>query len=233
MDQAIFDTLQQTIQADGPAKAIDQLCSTLRERKDYNSLFYAMLMKKRHELGLSPIPTGPSSDIPASVVDRYEDAIRSAAREVGRLFLDQGDIPGAFHYFRMLNEVGPIAEALDKYELPEGEEAQRIIELAFHHGGNPRRGYEWILQRFGICSAITIMTGAMQGGAWPHGNDARDACLKELARSLFNQLVERIRYDITRREGKAPETNSVPELVAGRDWLFEEDNYHVDVSHLS
>src|SRR5271154_6159401 len=100
MDQAMFDQLQQTMQTEGPAKAIDKLCDNLRERKDYSHLFYAMLMKKRHELGLSPIPTGPSSEIPASAVDSYEDSIRSSAREVGRLFLEQGDIPGAFHYFR-------------------------------------------------------------------------------------------------------------------------------------
>jgi hypothetical protein len=233
MDQALFDQLQQTIQAQGAAPAIEQLCASMRERKEYASLFYALLMKKRHELGLSPVPTGPSSDIPANLVDKYEDGIRDAARLVGKLFLEQGDIAGAFNYFRMLNEVGPVAEALEQYQLPEGEDAQKIIELAFYHGGNPRRGYQWILERFGICSAITIMSGALQGGNFPHGTDARDACLKQLARSLHQQLVERLRYEITRREGKAPETNSVVELLAGRDWLFEEDNYHVDVSHLS
>jgi hypothetical protein len=233
MDQALFDDLQKTIQTDGPAPAIDKLCATLREQKDYASLFYALLLKKRHELGLSPIPTGPSSEIPSAKVDKYEDGIREAARLVGRLFLDQGDIPAAFNYFRMLGEVGPIAEALDRYELPEGEDAQRIIELAFYHGGNPRRGYQWILDRFGICNAITVMSGALQGGNFPHGPEARDACVKLLVRSLYQQLIERLRFDITRREGKAPETNLVTELIAGRDWLFEEDNYHVDVSHLS
>src|SRR5262249_46647699 len=158
---------------------------------EYASLFYALLMKKRHELGLSPVPTGPASEIPAGAQEKYEDAIRDAARLVGRLFLDQGDIPQAFSYFRMLGAVEPVAEALEQYQLPEGEDSQKIIELAFYHGGNPRRGYEWILQRFGICSAITILSGALQGGNFPHGPVARDACLKQLARSLYEQLIER------------------------------------------
>jgi hypothetical protein len=233
MDQSLFDQLQQTMQTDGPAKAIDDLCTRLREDKDYASLFYALLMKKRVELGLPPMPTGPSSEVPANLIDKYEDAIRDAGRLVGKLFLEQGDIPQAFTYFRMLGERQPIAEALDRYELPEGEESQRVIELAFHQGGNPRRGMEWILQRFGICSAITVMAGALQGGQFPHGAEARDDCLKQLVRSLYEQLLERVRFDITRREGSVPETQSVAELLARRDWMFEEDNYHVDVSHLS
>jgi hypothetical protein len=233
MDQTLFDDLQQTIKAEGPAPALEKLCSQLREQKDYANLFYAMLMKKRFELGVTPLPTAPSSELPSSVLDKYEEGIREAGRLVGRLFLEQGDLPQAFSYFKMLGEVEPVTAALEKYQLPEGEGCQPIIELAFYHGGNPRRGYEWILERFGICSAITIMSGALQGGNFPHGAEARDQCLKQLVRALHQQLLERIRFDITRREGQCPETRSVPELIAGRDWLFEEDNYHVDVSHLS
>jgi hypothetical protein len=231
MDQTLFDELQQTIKAQGPAPALDKLCKSLRECKDYGNLFYAMLMKKRFELGVSPLPSAPSSELPTAVLDQYEDGIREAGRVVGGLFLEQGDIPQAFSYYKMLGEVEPVAQALEKYQLPAEGDFQPIIELAFYHGANPRKGYEWILERFGICSAITIMSGALQNSNFPQ--TARDACLKQLARALHGQLLERVRFDITRREGKAPETRSVPELIAGRDWLFEEDNYHVDVSHLS
>jgi len=231
MDPAIFDSLQQTITSQGPRPAIEQLCATLRERREYASLFYAMLMQKRHELGISPLPTGPASEIPLDLQEKYEDGIRDAGRTVGRLFLDAGNLPQAYSYFRMLGEPQPVAEALEKYTFVEGEDAQGLIELAFHHGANPRRGMEWILEKFGICSAITIMGGALGSGQFPA--EAREACVKELVRSLHNQLIERLRYDITRKEGQAPETRSVRELIAGRDWLFEDDNYHVDTSHLS
>ena len=41
---------------------------------DYGSLFYALLMKKRVELGVSPFPTGPSADLPPHTHEPYEDA---------------------------------------------------------------------------------------------------------------------------------------------------------------
>src|SRR5262249_58436841 len=39
--------------------------------------------------------------------------------------------------------------------------------------------------------------------------------------------------DIAGREGAAPQGESVHELLAGRDWLFEDEFAHVDVSHLA
>src|SRR5262249_54182057 len=45
-----FDDFEKALADHGPAAAIDQLCAELRQRKDYASLFYALLMKKRQEL---------------------------------------------------------------------------------------------------------------------------------------------------------------------------------------
>src|SRR5207253_2205211 len=45
-----LDELQSTLRQTGPAAAIDRLCTQLREDKDYRSLFYALLMKRRIEL---------------------------------------------------------------------------------------------------------------------------------------------------------------------------------------
>jgi hypothetical protein len=234
MDSTLFDDLKQTLETRGPAEAIDRLCATLRERKDYGNLFYALLMKKRHELGVSPLPTGPSSELPPTVHEPYEEGIRQAGREVGRLYLDQGDILHAAPYFRMIGEVSPIRDALENYQLDEGADTQPFIELAFHHGAHPKRGFDWVLQRHGICSAITMIGSALQQGPdFIHGNDVRDFCIQRLIQELHQQVLERLRAEITQREGSANPEQTVPQLVAGRDWLFEEDNYHVDTSHLS
>lgn len=233
MENALFDELKDTLRSQGPAEAIDRLCTSLRERKEYSSLFYALLMKKRHELGVSPLPTAPSSELPESVHAAYEDGIRHAGREVGRLFLDQGDIVQAAAYYRMLGEAEPVREALEKYEPFDGEDLQPLIELAFHHGANPRRGFQWVLQRHGICTSITLLGSALQNNQFPHGEEARDYCIQALVRALHEQLTERLRNEITQREGSVDTSLSVPQLIAGRDWLFAEDNYHIDVSHLS
>ena len=96
MDSALFDDLQQTLKTGGPNAAIERLCASLRDRKDYTNLFYALLLKKRHELGVPPVPTGSATELPQEVHAVYEEAIRQAGRMVGKLYLDEGNIPQAW-----------------------------------------------------------------------------------------------------------------------------------------
>src|SRR5436190_1216815 len=142
MESALFEELQRDLAGNSVDEAIDRLCSTLRERKDYAGLFYALLLKKRHELGVSPIPSGPSQDLPAELHEPYEDAIRDAGRLVGRLYLDQGDIARAWAYYRMLGEPAPVAEALEKVQPGENDDVQSLVEIGYHHGVHPRRGFD-------------------------------------------------------------------------------------------
>ena len=52
-------------------------------------------------------------------------------------------------------------------------------------------------------------------------------------RRLHADLVANLRAEIIRRgQPTPPEGVSIPDLIAGRDWLFADDAYHVDVSHL-
>src|SRR5947209_6420194 len=106
MNPTVYDDLERTLTAQGPDAAVERLCATLREEKDYHSLFYALLLRKRHELGVSPLPTGPSADLPEAAVGPYEEGIRSAAREIGGLFLKAGNLPQAYGYYRMIGETG-------------------------------------------------------------------------------------------------------------------------------
>jgi hypothetical protein len=229
MDSAIFDNLQECLAAKGPAVAIDRLCDLLREGKDYGSLFYALLLKKRHELGVSPVPTGPSQDLPEVLHQPYEDAIRDAARLVGRLYLGEGNIPQAWAYFRMIGEPAPVAEALDKVQPGEGDDVGGLIEVAYHHGVHPRKGFDLILERYGICNAITTVTS--QDLSLPA--DVRDYCLRRLVRALYDELRERLQGEIARTQGWSPTTASVRQLMAENPSLFEDEFYHIDISHLS
>jgi hypothetical protein len=228
MDPANFDELQDTLRTEGAAAAIDRLCTTLRDRKDYSNLFYALLLKKRHQLGVSPIPTGPSQDLPEAVYGEYENAIRESGRLVGQLYLDEGDIPHAWMYYRMIGETEPVTEALAKAQPGEGEDCQQLVDIAFHQGVHPRKGFDLILERFGLCSAIT-MAGGMDSN---QPADVRVYCIQRLVRALYDELCERLGAEIARREVKAPEGAGIRELLAGRDWLFEDEFAHIDVSHL-
>ncbi len=228
MDTALFDQLELTVKSAGPAAAIDMLCAELQGRKDYGGLFYALLMKKRFELGVSPIATGSNQDLPPEAHHAFEDGIADAARTVGALYLAAGQIPQAWGYFRMLGDSAPVAQALEKLQLDDSMDTQAIIDIAFHQGVLPLKGFDWVIQRFGICSAITVM-----GGELPFTPEVKAECSKKLIRTLYAELIERLRAEIERQQNLAPTAKTVGELIAGRDWLFADDFYHIDLSHLN
>jgi hypothetical protein len=122
----------------------------------------------------------------------------------------------------------PIVTALQKYQPAEGDDVQQIVDIAYYQGVDPKKGFDLILERNGICSAITTLGG----GEFAHGVAAREYCVQRLVRALYQELHERLSADIERQEGKKPTATSVRELIAGRDFLFGEDYYHVDISHL-
>src|SRR3982751_5104779 len=99
-----YARLEKTLATKGPAPAVDQLCADLRELEDFQALFYALLMKKRVELGVSPFPTGAAADLPPATHSEYEQAIRDAGRLVGTEFLQRHDLRKAWFYFNMLGE---------------------------------------------------------------------------------------------------------------------------------
>jgi hypothetical protein len=71
------------------------------------------------------------------------------------------------------------------------------------------------------------------GGELPFTPDVRAACTKKLIRALRDELLERLRAEIQRVQNFAPSATTVHEMIAGRDWLFQDDFYHIDLSHLN
>src|SRR5262245_66224437 len=83
-DLALYERLRGALASAGPAAAVDRLVADLRSAEDYQNLFYALLLKKRVELGVSPFPTGPSADLPAHTHAPYQQALPPAGRQVGQ-----------------------------------------------------------------------------------------------------------------------------------------------------
>jgi hypothetical protein len=60
------------------------------------------------------------------------------------------------------------------------------------------------------------------------------ACADRLVRRLHADLVANLRSEISRRgQPLPPEGTSIAALIQGREWLFVDDSYHLDVSHLA
>ena len=94
------------------------------------------------ELGLPLVFSGSLAEIPEPARTQYEEKYVAAIRLVGSKFLETGDIPTAWAYFRAIGENEPVERAILDYRPPENDERLgAIIEVAFNHGVSPRRGF--------------------------------------------------------------------------------------------
>jgi hypothetical protein len=232
-DEPAFDAIAATLRDGGPVAALDRLAGDLDAAGDFRALLDAKLLKARHELGLPLVAPASLADLDESVRTQYEEKYVEAIRLVGSKHLARGDIPTAWAYFRVIGENQPIARAIDEFRPDEhggdGERLGAIIEVAFNHGVHPRRGFELILEHYGTCSAISAFEG-LPG----HDEAVRVACAERLIGQLHRDVAANIRGDIAGRGQLAPPAGaSIAELIAGRDWLFAEESYHIDISHLA
>lgn len=230
MSDQTFAELEQLSRTAGPAAAIDRLIESLRAERDYRRLFDAMLLKKRHEMGL-PLAQPTSLDVPDDKRDEFEQAFISAAREIGELFLKEGQIPHAWGFLNMIREPEKVREALERLDSADalGDQLDAVLQIALYEGANPVKGLELLLQSHGTCNTIT----AMDQAAPQLKPEDRKRAAGLLVREIYDDLRETLNRDLQSRLAGTPPADSVRELIADRDFLFAEGNYHIDVSHLN
>jgi len=224
-----FDALDRALRESGAAAATELLVRRLDESRDYRALLDALLLKARHDLGLPLVQVEGSAGLPEDLRAAYEERYVEAIRTVGNKLLAAGEIPGAFPYFRAIGETEPVVRAIEAYEPAEGDERiGQIVEVAFNQAAHPRKGFELILKHYGTCSAITAFEHL------PRDEATRQSCADRLVRQLHEHLVANLRSEIAQRgQPLPPEGTPIGELVEGRDWLYADEAYHIDVSHLS
>src|SRR5262249_52752286 len=135
----------------------------------------------------------------------------------------------AWPYFRAIGEKGAIARALDETRLESGDERiGALIDIALYQVANPSRGFRLALQHYGTCSAISAFEHL------PPDEATRSDCAALLTRTLHEQLSANLRAEILRSGQSRPTDDApIPALISGRDWLFDDDGYHIDISHLA
>jgi hypothetical protein len=229
--EAIFDVISTTLQEGGPVAALDRLVTELDEAKNYRALLDALLLKARYDLGLPLIHVGSLTEIPEPARTQYENRYVEAIRTVGKKFLQAGDVVSAWPYFRAIGETDPIAKAIDDYQSEEGldERLGQIIEIAFNQGANLRRGWELILNHYGTCSAITAFEQIP-----PQDQATRSACADALVRHMHRQLLATLKAEVVAHGDAEPADGTTLESICeAHPWIFEDEAYHIDVSHLS
>ncbi len=225
-----FAQLQDRLKDGGSGAVFDQLAAILREQKDYHKLFDALCAKKKHELG-APLHRPTSfDDIPADKRDEFEAAYMNAAREAGQLLLADKKLGQAWIYFHAIRETQPVRDALDAAPLPReaNEESEELIDLGFYKLVHPLKGMQVMLRTHGTCSTITSLDQQFQN----LNPEQRSQCAALLVKTLHGDLLQSIQHEVKQRMPFAPPAGTLRELIAGREWLFADNNYHIDVSHL-
>jgi len=228
MSEQTFDELANIHQAQGAAATIDHLISTLRAEKRYHPLFDALLMKKRLELGLPLVRPTALKDVPDDKRDEFEKVYVDSAREVGRLLLEDNAIAQAWNYFRAINEPQQVAAAIEAIA-DNGSMPDELVEIALFQGVAPVKGLSMYLTSHGTCSTIT----AFDQISTQLPDAARRACAQVIVRKLYDDLRDNVQHDVARRQPMIEPGQSLRALIAGREWLFADDCYHIDVSHLN
>jgi hypothetical protein len=218
-----LERLQDVVRAEGPARALDLAIEQFRNDKNYTRWFEACMVRTRLELGLPLMDADAALEMPPDVRAVYDKALEQAARETGELFLAAGDLPNAWVYLRAIGDSDRMAQALESAD--PGEDPDAAAAIALQEGVHPVRGLELILNRYGICRALSAF------GMY-NGEKDREKCVGFLARNIHSEIVQRIGIAVERAEGAKPESDRIPELIAGRGWLFGEFNTYVDTSHL-
>ena len=223
MLEPAFEALGPMLESGEPVSSLDYLIRRFRESKEYHLMFEAKIMKKRLELGLPLIQAPNLGTLLPDVQAKYQQFLVEAAQETGELFLASGDIPKAWPYLRATGDVKRVAAAIEK--AGPGENVEGIIEIAFMQGVHPAKGLELVIEKFGICRALTYFGGN-------GGEKDREKCIGVLARSIYSELVASLDNAIEEREGHKTGLASITELIEARDWLFGEYSSYIDPSHV-
>jgi len=231
MSTDTFSELDELQQASGPAATIDKLIELLQGQKEYHRLFDALLLKKKIELGTHSTQPTSFDDIAEDKRDEFEKFYIDTARAIGQMFLDDGQIPQAWVYFRTIQEPEKITAAIEELPVPTDfdDQTEELLNIALYEGANPCKGFQIMLRLHGICSTITAVD-QMLGQLKEHD---RKEVAKLLVNELYGDLCRTLQNEVSQKIELPEPLETIGELIAGRDWIFEENNYHIDVSHLS
>ena len=137
----LFDRVREALVAGDTKAGFALAIERFRAEGSYPLIFEARLMQERHALGMPLIQTETWNGLSESCQAAYERATVEAAREVGALFLEDGEIARAWPYFRAIGEKDRIRQAIEECgDAAPGEALDGIVEVAYHEQVNPKKG---------------------------------------------------------------------------------------------
>ncbi|MGI8982649.1 MAG: hypothetical protein ACR2FY_25735 [Pirellulaceae bacterium] len=228
MADSDFDALKTELAAHGPDGVLGRVVEQLRGEKKYHELFEALKMQIRRKLGL-PIASAEGADgLSEAKRNELEEGLISACREVGTLLLKEGKVREGWMYLRPVGDKVEAAKLLAAIK-PGEDNTEEIIEVTLHEGIDIARGFGLVLESYGTCSSITTYDSSVAR----RPRKEQEPAARLLLHRLHADLVGSVKVDIARQEGSQPKETTLKDLVADREWLFQENSYHIDTTHLA
>ncbi len=231
MDNTIFQSIEDLSKSGDISSLFESLESELKNAGEYHQLFNVLLLKKKVEFGLPLSRPSSFDDVPEKLNEEFEKYYISVAREVGQLLLDNDQISQGWIYFRTILEPEKVANKIKSLDLTDAdpEFVEDLIKICLYESADPVLAFEIMLKTRGTCNTITVFDQSIQ-----HLDaEVTKQVSALLLAHLYQELIENILYHYEREEKKVEKTSSLKELIEGQDWLYENDNYHIDVSHLN
>lgn len=223
-----IETLDQALSNGGVQAMLAALAEQFAREDRLHELFDTRLMQARVKLGLPPVGGGALEELPPAQREQVEQAYLAACQEIGAKMLAEGKLREAWMYLRPTGSTAEMVAALRAVEVDD-DTAEDLIELALQERIDPAYGFELLLTYHGTCNSITVYDSQLGNAS----KSDQQRCAELLVRHLHAELDKNLRAEIKRREGRDPSEMNIAGLVAERDWLFSENNYHIDTTHLN
>ncbi len=222
-----YDRFAQTLTTKGVDASLIWLADEFRQYRQYAEWFEVLKMQARHQVGLELIRSGDENSEDAMRREQLEPLLYKACGQVGEQLFRDGQPAQAWKYFQLVGDCGRAARLLQGISANQSN-VQELIDVALAAGVAPEYGIELTLKFLGTCNAITSFDQHM-----PYlPASVRDPSAELLVRHVYNELTANVSAVIERREGKSRGIAALSELIEQRPWLFAEDAYHIDPSHL-
>ena len=207
----IYEALETHATAGARQQAVNALIEHFEQAEQYHEMFEALKMSMRLELGLPAAQAEFEEKLDEDRELQLEQGLLKACRRVGELFLKQGKIREGWMYMRPVGDRAIAAQSLATVE-PNDENVDDLLEVLVHEGVDIRRGYALALARMGTCNSITLFESALA----PRPRADQQVAADLLVRHVHGELLENLRRDIERREGVAPEGETLEQLLSSR-----------------
>ncbi|WP_459554821.1 hypothetical protein [Lacunimicrobium album] len=231
MPSETITSLRETLTNQSPEQAIEQLIATQSRGRDAHGLLMARLLKHRYELGLPLTRLTSFDDVPNHFKDEFERRYIAELEKLGHELLDKHEISQAWQYFRVINQPGPVADAIAKVPADgaHDDQSEEIIQIAVYELVNPAHGLKMMLRSSGMCNTVTAFDQIYLQMSLP----VRMKAAAFLVEAMHEELTHAVRRHVEEKVAMLPPDMTLRELIVQFPWVFEAGGYHTDLSHLS